>query len=80
MASDATLRAVTGEVIKKLRKSKGISQIALAKKSRLSSSTISLLESGERAVSLETFLKIAQALEVDASVLLTEVEIRQIKG
>jgi transcriptional regulator with XRE-family HTH domain len=56
-----------GERLKELREIAGLSQYALAKKSKLSKQAISLLEKGESEPSWITVRKLARALEVSVS-------------
>jgi len=59
-----------GEVIKRLRKQKGISQEKLAELSNLDRSYLSELERGEKTASLRTIFKLSNGLEVAAYILL----------
>lgn len=59
-----------GEVIKRLRKQKGISQEKLAELSNLDRSYLSELERGEKTASLRTIFKLSNGLEVTADILL----------
>lgn len=60
-----------GKRIKKLRCLNSISQMELAEKSDISNTYLSLIESGKKRVSLETLVKVANALETTADTLLT---------
>ena len=62
-----------GKYLKKFRQEKGLSQEALAEKTNLSSNYIGLLERGKKVPSLETFVELANALDVSADLLLCEV-------
>lgn len=59
-----------GERIQEIRTSKGIKQMALAHKANLSLSFMSQVENGSKHVSLQAFLRIAEALDVTADALL----------
>ena len=59
-----------GMRIRQVRKIKGWSQDALAKKCGISMSFLGHIERGTRIMSLETFVNICQALEADADELL----------
>ena len=54
---------IIAENIKRERKRLRISQLVLAEKADVSVDTVKSLESGRRAMSLETYLRIVQALE-----------------
>lgn len=58
------LEVIFGEVIKRLRKEKGISQDALALKTGLHLNSISLFERGLNQPTLKTIFIIAEALEM----------------
>ena len=59
--------------IRKYRNRKGMRQEDLAEKTELSAVYIGMLERGEKLPSLETFIKIANALEVSSDMLLCDV-------
>ena len=63
-----------GDLIRKIRQKKGLSQEALALEAGLDRTFISLLERGSRQPSLTTILKIAKVLEISASTLISRVE------
>lgn len=64
-----------GAKIKEARESEGLSQIQLAELAGFESATaISLIEAGERKVSIETLEKIAKALHHDMNFFLGETE------
>ena len=65
--------ASIGKNIRKYRKEKGFRQEDLAEKTALSANYIGMLERGEKLPSLETFISIANALEVSADMLLCDV-------
>lgn len=54
-----------GKNVRKIRKEKGISILDLSKKTNLSKSTISDLETGKSSPTIDTLMKIADALGVD---------------
>lgn len=60
-----------GEKIKKIRKEKGLSQEQLATKSKLHRTYISDIERGDRNVSIRNIEKIAKALGITISDLLS---------
>ena len=62
-----------GKNIRDCRISRGMRQEDLAEKTDLSSVYIGMLERGEKTASLETLVKIANALEVSSDILLKEV-------
>ena len=59
--------------IRKYRKKKKLHQDQLAEMTELSTNYIGMIERGEKTPALETFLKIANALEVSADMLLEDV-------
>lgn len=65
-----------GIVLKKERERIGITQIDLAGHCDLDKETISLYERGLRQPTLKTLLKLADALDVEAEYLVTEVKKR----
>ena len=62
-----------GKNIRECRIAKGLRQEDLAEKTDLSSVYVGMLERGEKTASLETLVKIANALEVSSDILLKEV-------
>ena len=62
-----------GKNIRKYRNQRKLRQDQLAEKTDLSTNYIGMVERGEKIPSLETFLKIANALEVSADMLLADV-------
>ena len=62
-----------GKNIRKYRNQKKITQDCLAEKTDLSTNYIGMVERGEKIPALETFLRIANALEVSADMLLADV-------
>ena len=65
---------VVGEVIAHFRKKKSISQEVLSGLADIGRTHLSAIERGERKPTLETFFKIAEALNIRPSVLLAEIE------
>ncbi len=61
-----------GTNIRKYRKQKGIHQEQLAYMTGLSANYIGMIERGEKLPALDTFLRIADALEVSADMLLAD--------
>jgi len=70
------INKVFGQVLRDLRRGKGLSQESLAFECDLDRTFISLLERGLRQPSLKTLYKLAEALEMAPSDLLIEVENR----
>jgi len=62
-----------GEKIRKHRKIKGLRQENLAEMCELSTNYIGMIERGEKVPSLESFINIANALEVSADILLSDI-------
>ena len=62
-----------GKNIRKYRKAKKLSQESLAEMTELSTNYIGLVERGKKVPALDTFLRIANALEVSADMLLEDV-------
>ena len=61
-----------GKNIRKYRKEKDIRQDKLAEMADLSTNYIGMIERGEKIPSLEAFLKICEALDVSADMLLAD--------
>lgn len=61
-----------GKNIRKYRREKDIRQDKLAEMADLSTNYIGMIERGEKVPSLETFLKICEALDVSADMLLAD--------
>ena len=70
------LNKIFGVVLRDLRDKSGLSQEKLAELSDLERTFISFLERGERQPSLTTIFKIANALDISATQLISEVEDR----
>lgn len=66
------LKAI-GKRIKSARESRGMTQEQLAEKVNISASHMSVIERGIKPPKLETFVEIANALEVDANSILADV-------
>lgn len=69
-----TVEKFFGEVLRDLRKKKGISQEKLALESNLDRTFISLLERGLRNPSLSTIFQISEALGIDPGELVSLVK------
>jgi len=67
-STDADMQRISSK-IKDFRKKKGVTQVKLAEMSGLSQQTISFLERGYLNISLRTFKKIADALELSIELL-----------
>ncbi len=65
---------VVGRVIQKFRESKKQSQELVSGFAGIGRTHLSAIERGERRPTLETFFKIAEALDVKPSVLMAEIE------
>jgi transcriptional regulator with XRE-family HTH domain len=65
---------IVGEAIAHCRKSKKVSQEVLSGLADIGRTHLSAIERGERKPTLETFFKIAEALNIRPSVLLAEIE------
>jgi transcriptional regulator with XRE-family HTH domain len=61
-----------GKKIKAIRKKRGLSQMKLAERAELSPTYISYIENGIKSMSLEAFVRIANALNVTADELLSD--------
>ena len=68
-AEDDVLRRF-GEQVRKVRSAKGVSQERLSELAGLHRTYISLIERGERNVTLRTIAKIAKSLDVDLAELM----------
>ena len=68
--TESDLRAVLGKNLKMFRTLKGLSQAKLAEILDISPNFVSDLETGKRWLSSDTFVNLAQALEVEAHELL----------
>ncbi len=59
------IKRLVGSRIKQLRKAKGLSQEVLAEKADLSNKYLSSIERGNENPTLDTFIKLAQAMDVE---------------
>jgi DNA-binding XRE family transcriptional regulator len=59
----------TGERIRSFRKAAGLSLSALAEKTGISKGSLGSIENGERSAGLNVLKRIAEALEIDVSIL-----------
>lgn len=62
-----------GQRIQKVRKSRGLTQAALAQAAELSTKYVSNIECGNKIPTLDTFIVLANALQCDANTLLEDV-------
>jgi transcriptional regulator with XRE-family HTH domain len=76
MGSKRDLTAAFADVLRQLRERSGLSQEALATKSGLDRTFISLLERGQRQPTLKTMARLAQALDIGLAALSKRVEDR----
>ncbi len=65
-----------GQVLRELRKGRGLSQEVLALESDLERNYVSLLELGRNSASVKTIFKLASALGVSVAAFMTLVETR----
>jgi transcriptional regulator with XRE-family HTH domain len=73
------LKAV-GQRIKTAREAKGLTQEELAAMVNLSATHVSVIERGLKVTKLDTFVAIANALEVSADALLVDVVTHSVEG
>lgn len=71
----AAALAALGGTIRRLRKSRGISQEKLALMADVDTSYVGRVERGDNNVAILTLIKIAEALEITLSELMTEAEL-----
>jgi transcriptional regulator with XRE-family HTH domain len=69
-----SLQGTFGEVLKEERQKQGLSQEALAFKSGLDRTFVSLIERGKRQPSIDSLFKLSKALSVKASQLIERLE------
>ena len=65
---------IVGQVLQRKREQKKLSQEVVSGLAGIGRTHLSAIERGERKPTLETFFKIAEALNIRPSVLLTEIE------
>jgi len=65
---------IVGYVIKNTREKKGLSQEVVSGLADIGRTHLSAIERGERKPTLETFFKISDALDMNASVLMQHIE------
>ncbi len=63
-----------GTVIKRVREEKGLSQEVVSGLADIGRTHLSAIERGTRKPTMETFFKIANAMDIDASSLLKQIE------
>ena len=66
--------AVIGKVIQEMRESKGLSQEVVSGLADIGRTHLSAIERGVRKPTLETLFKIADALNIPASMIIQEIE------
>lgn len=66
--------AIVGQVIQRKREQKKLSQEVISGLAGIGRTHLSAIERGERKPTLETFFKIAEALNVRPSILMAEIE------
>jgi len=64
-----------GDAVRELRKTAGLSQMALAEKAGLTLNYVGEVERGEKMASLETVVRLARALEMSGGELLNKAKI-----
>lgn len=74
MAEEFLSAVTVGEVIAEFRKTKGISQEVLSGLAGIGRTHLSAIERGERKPTMETFYRIALALNVQMSDMMREIE------
>ena len=67
---------IVGKVIQEYREKKKLSQEVVSSFAEIGRTHLSAIERGVRKPTLETFYKISNALEIDASDLLKQIEIK----
>jgi len=70
---------IFGASLKRMREKKGLTQEGLAREAGITASYTSQLERGEKVVSLTVILKLARALEMTPSDLLTDFTMSSVK-
>ena len=71
MEEDVWLRAAFGDLLKKLREERGLSQAQLALESDVDQTFVSLLERGRRQPTLGTLFALCDALRVEPDIVVT---------
>ncbi len=71
---------IVGMVIQRFRESKGLSQEVLSGLAGIGRTHLSSIERGVRRPTLETFYKIAEAMQIKPSTLMAEIEERNGKN
>lgn len=71
-----TLEIIFGQVLKKIRLEKGLSQEQLADESGYHRTYVSLLERGQKNPTLKTIFQLSKALKINPSDLLQHIEIQ----
>ena len=71
---ETTIQSVIGRVIVKIRKEMGMEQASMAASVGVTQSTWSKIERGESALSVEQLIIAAEALNINASVIMSEAE------
>lgn len=66
--------AIVGKVIKKFREERGLSQEVVSGFADIGRTHLSAIERGTRKPTLETFYRIGEALNINPSVILREIE------
>jgi len=69
-----------GQVLRELRKGRGLSQEVLALESDLERNYVSLLELGRNSASVKTIFKLAPALGISVAEFMAMVEVRSKQG
>lgn len=65
---------VVGKIIQRVREEKGLSQEVVSGLADIGRTHLSAIERGTRRPTMETFFKIANAMDIDASSLLKQIE------
>lgn len=73
MASKKDYRKIFGQTVRARRKALGISQEKLAEKAELHHNYVGEIERGEKAATIDTIVKIARALNIQAGELFCDV-------
>ena len=65
---------ITGEIIRKLRKERGLSQDVLSGLAGIGRTHLSMIENGDKNANMDTLWRIAEALDLRASQLIEYIE------